>query len=308
MIKVESLTKYYGDKLAVDNISFEIPQGQIVGFLGPNGAGKTTTMRILTGYLSASSGKVSICGYDVSENQIEIQKRIGYLPEMNPLYEEMTPVEYLEFTGCIRNFSHSEISKRIKEVVNICGLKDVLHQNIGELSRGYRQRVGFASAIFHNPSVLILDEPTSGLDPNQTREVRELIKELKKDKTVILSTHILSEVQAVCDRVLIINRGKIVADGTTSELEEMVKGKEKIYIEIKSEQDTSLIEENLKALPYCESVYLKEQKDNIKIFEIESSIDLREEIFNLAISSGWKLLDLHREKITLEEIFRQLTL
>ncbi|MFN3966550.1 MAG: ABC transporter ATP-binding protein, partial [Endomicrobiia bacterium] len=274
MIKVESLTKYYGDIVAVDNISFEIPQGQIVGFLGPNGAGKTTTMRILTGYLSATSGNATICGYSVSENPQEVQKRVGYLPEMNPLYEDITPTEYLEFVGSVRNFSYREIQNRIKEIVALCGLKDVLNQNIGELSRGYRQRVGFASAIFHNPDVLILDEPTSGLDPNQAREVRELIKELKKDKTVILSTHILSEVQAICDRVIIINRGKIVVDGTTSELQDMAKGKEKIYLEVKSKDEPLAIEEKLKGLPYCESVLFKEQKDNIKIFEIESGIDL----------------------------------
>ncbi len=308
MIKVETLTKYYGDTLAVDNVSFEIPQGQIVGFLGPNGAGKTTTMRILTGYLSPTSGKASVCGYDVSENPQEVQKRIGYLPEMNPLYEDMTIVEYLEFVGSVRGFSSKEIFNKIKEVVNICGLKDVLHQNIGELSRGYRQRVGFASAIFHNPDVLVLDEPTSGLDPNQTREVRELIKEFKKDKTVILSTHILSEVQAICDRVLIINRGKIVADGTTSELQDMVKGKEKIYLEVKCQEPLDTVKEKLKGLPYCEEVIFKEEKENIKIFELETGTDLREEIFTLCVSSGWKIIDLHRERVTLEEIFRKLTL
>jgi len=308
MIKLQNITKYYGETLAVDNLSFEIQPGEIVGFLGPNGAGKTTTMRILTGFLSPTKGSASVCGFDIQEDSLEVRKRVGYLPEMNPVYDEMCITEYLSFIAEIRKIPLEKIHLRLKEVIEICGLKDVLHQNIGELSRGYRQRVGFASTIFHDPEVLIMDEPTTGLDPNQAREVRQLVKELKKEKTVILSTHILSEVQAVCDRVLIINNGQLVADGTSSDLQSMVHGKEKIHLEIKTEslKSPESAIEILKELSGCESVLIKEKNSKVW-FEISALCDIREEIFQTAIKNNWSVIELHRETITLEEIFRQLT-
>ncbi|OGS27425.1 MAG: hypothetical protein A2297_05830 [Elusimicrobia bacterium RIFOXYB2_FULL_48_7] len=307
MIQLENLTKYYGETHAVDSVSFEIPLGQIVGFLGPNGAGKTTTMRMLTGYLTPTSGTAKVLGLDIIENSLEVRKKIGYLPEMNPVYDDMTIPEYLEFVAEIRNIEKEKVTARIKEVVALCGLKDVIQKNIGELSRGYKQRVGFAAAIFHNPEVLILDEPTSGLDPNQARDVRELIKELKKEKTVILSTHILSEVQAICDRVLIINKGRIVADGTTKELASMVQGKELVHLEIKTTEDEKSVEEKLKSIPGCETAVSKGARDGKLGFEIGAAVDPREEIFNLAVKNKWTLVEMHKQSVTLEEIFRQLT-
>lgn len=308
MIKLENLTKNYGHAVAVDNICFEIKRGQIVGFLGPNGAGKTTTMRMLTGYLSPTSGKATVSGYDIVENSIAIRKIVGYLAENNPVYEDMTVPEYLEFVAEIRKYSPEKIKSRIREVIEMCSLKDVLEKNIGELSRGYRQRVGFAAAIFHDPDVLILDEPTSGLDPNQTRDVRNLIGTLKKEKTVIISTHILSEVQAVCDRVLIINRGRIVADGTTNELQNMVQGQEITCLEIICPGTTdSVISESLKAIQSCTSVTLNKKSANIYHFNIESSSDIREKIFDLAVSRKWKITEMYRQTVSLEEVFKQLT-
>jgi ABC-2 type transport system ATP-binding protein len=303
MIEIKNITKYYGDFLALDNVSFLVPKGHVLGFLGPNGAGKTTTMRILTCYITPTSGTAEICGFDILKNPQEVKKRVGYLPEMNPLYSDMDVIEYLEFISNIRHIN-GNINKRIKEVVNICRLNNVLEKNIGELSRGYRQRVGFAQAIIHNPEVLIMDEPTAGLDPNQANEVRELIKELKKEKTVILSTHILSEVQAVCDSALIINKGKIIASGTTSELRSMVQGKEKTYIELKSVNNA---DNKIKTIPGVENVVLVKEENNNFTYMIESTSDIRESVFNLAVTNGWTIIELHREFVSLEEIFRKLT-
>jgi len=304
MIKVENITKFYGNVCALDNISFEIQKGEIIGFLGPNGAGKTTTMRIITCYLSPTKGTVKIGNYDIIENPIEVKKCIGYLPENNPLYDDMGVIEYLEFIADLRNLERSIKKEQIKKVVNICGLKGVVSKNIGELSKGYRQRLGFAQAIISDPEILILDEPTSGLDPNQAREVRNLIKELKKQKTVILSTHILSEVQATCDRVLIINKGKIIASGTTDELQSLVAGKEKIYFEIRSNKDVS---QNLAQIKNIENIVLIKKEDSILGYEIESKIDIREQLFEIAVENKWIVRDLHQEKISLEDVFRKLT-
>ncbi|OGS20832.1 MAG: hypothetical protein A2252_00250 [Elusimicrobia bacterium RIFOXYA2_FULL_39_19] len=308
MIKLENLTKYYGENLAVANISFEIAPGQIIGFLGPNGAGKSTTMRMLTGYLMPTSGKASVLDYDIVENTLEVKQLIGYLPETNPVYEEMTIPEYLRFVAEIRNYNPAQIDTRIKEVVELCALKDMLHKNIGELSRGYKQRVGFASAIFHDPKVLILDEPTSGLDPNQAREVRELIKELKKEKTVILSTHILSEVTAICDRIIIINKGIIAADGTPAELLAGSQGKENVYLEFMAANTSSAdLEMALKSIDGIQEITLKNTNENVYSFEIVSAIDLRAEIFKTAVKNNWVLLEIRRQHATLEELFKQLT-
>jgi len=262
MLKIENVTKYYGkDILALDNISFEIQRGEIVGFLGPNGAGKTTTMRILTGYLASTSGTASIAGHDINKDSIEVKKRIGYLPENNPVYEDMGVIEYLEFIAEIRQLPESQKHGRIKHVISVCGLKDVLLKNIGELSRGYKQRLGFAQAILHDPDVLVLDEPTSGLDPNQAREVRSLIRELKKEKTVILSTHILSEVQSVCDRVLIIHKGKIIASGTANELQSLVQSKEKVYFEARTNKDLTAL---LRSIPQVNEIETKLKEDSVQ--------------------------------------------
>ncbi|MEW6040024.1 MAG: ATP-binding cassette domain-containing protein [Elusimicrobiota bacterium] len=310
MIKVENLTKYYGQTLAVDDVSFEIGKNEIVGFLGPNGAGKTTTMRIITGYLNATTGRASVGGHYIDEDPIGVRGHVGYLPEMNPLYEEMTIVEYLKFILEIYKMDKDTLNLRIKEVVKSCALGEVLHQNIGELSRGYRQRVGFAAAIIHNPDVLILDEPTSGLDPNQSRDVRQLIMDLKKEKTVILSTHILSEVQAICDRVIIINRGRLIADGTTAELMSMAKGEEKVLVEIETDVSVEGIEEKVKQIPGIIDFKVKTpspETAGLHKFEVTSEKDIRREIFELAVNNSWKVIELHRETLTLEEVFRQLT-
>src|SRR5579863_5622592 len=232
MIKVEGLTKRYARTLAVDNISFEVNKGEIVGFLGPNGAGKTTTMRVLTCFLPPTSGKVNVAGFDVLENPQEVKKRIGYLPETPPLYPEMEVVEYLTFVGKLKGISGADVAKRVDEVAGRCAVGDVRNKLIGQLSKGYRQRVGLAQAILHNPDVLILDEPTSGLDPKQIIETRELIRSLAGDHTIILSTHILSEVEHSCERVIIINQGKLVAQDTVTNLTNRLRGSESVAIEV----------------------------------------------------------------------------
>jgi len=234
MIKVEGLTKRYARTLAVDNISFEVEKGQIVGFLGPNGAGKTTTMRVLTCFLPPSSGKANVAGFDVLENPLEVKKRIGYLPETPPLYPEMEVVEYLTFVGKLKGISTGDIHRRVDEVMGRCAVGDVRDKLIGKLSKGYRQRVGLAQAIIHNPDVLILDEPTSGLDPKQIIEIRELLKSLAGDHTIILSTHILSEVEHSCERVIIISQGRLVAIDSVANLTNRLRGSEAVAIEVES--------------------------------------------------------------------------
>src|SRR5689334_22577551 len=232
MIKVEGLTKRYARTLAVDNISFEVEKGQIVGFLGPNGAGKTTTMRVLTCFLPPTAGQVTVAGYDVLEHPLEVKKRIGYLPETPPLYPEMEVVEYLRFVGKLKGISPSDVERRVDEVMGRCAIGDVRDKLIGKLSKGYRQRVGLAQAIIHNPDVLILDEPTSGLDPKQIIETRELIKDLAGEHTIILSTHILPEVEAVCRDVIIINKGHVVAVDTPQNLTARLQGSETMYLQV----------------------------------------------------------------------------
>lgn len=303
MIEVKDLTKYYDHLLAVDKLSFEIKGGEIVGFLGPNGAGKTTTLRMVTGYLPLTSGKCTVAGYDIDEHPIEAKRRIGYLPETNPLYEEMEVTDYLRFVASLREIEST--SKRMREVVDICGLQGVIGRPIGELSRGYKQRVGLAQAIIHNPDILIMDEPTEGLDPNQVVEVRGLIKELGKEKTVIVSTHILSEVEATCDRVLIINKGKIIADGSRGELQQMTKGKEVLSLVAKGPKEAIL--EAIRDYEGVEKVEVKSEEEGVIGYEIEGWKDLREDIFNLAVNRRWTILELHRKIASLEDIFRELT-
>lgn len=308
MINVSGLTKTYGETVAVDDISFEVKKGEILGFLGPNGAGKTTTMKVLTCFMPPTSGEVSVDGLDAREQSLEIRKKIGYLPEQNPLYHDMDVVDYLRFVAELRGISKDQQSARIKRVVNVCGLREVIGRSIGELSKGYRQRVGLAQAMIHDPQILILDEPTSGLDPNQIVEIRNLILELGREKTVILSTHILSEVQATCNRAIIVNHGKIVADGSLKDLQAAFHGIEKINLEIKAPKNGCA--EKLRAIEYVKQVNEKSvEADDIQRFVIESEKgkDLREQIYDLSVKEGWKLLELYRESTSLEDVFRQLT-
>jgi ABC-2 type transport system ATP-binding protein len=310
-ILVNNLTKYYGNSKAVDDISFEVHSGEILGFLGPNGAGKTTTMRMITSYLSPSSGTIKVEGKEVQKDSLEVRKSIGYLPEQNPLYFDMNVLEYLEYAAQLQGVSKSLIPRRVKEMVDVCVLGEMKHKDIGQLSKGFRQRVGLAAAMIHNPKVLILDEPTSGLDPNQIVEIRKLISEIGKQKTVVLSTHILPEVQATCNRVIIINRGKIVADGPIEDLQRDLRGGEKVFLEIET-SDTQLFDVlsvQIKAIPSISGVTLLNDKNNVKKISIDTlqAVDIRKDLYRLCVSKGWTLLELHRQQTSLEDIFRELT-
>ncbi len=309
-ITVRNLTKVYGEQKAIDDISFDVKTGEILGFLGPNGAGKTTTMKIITCFMPPTSGIVEVDGMDVAEQSLAVRKKIGYLPEMNPLYLDMNVLEYIEYSANLHGMKQN-ISARIREMVHVCGLEGVRHKDIGELSKGYRQRVGLAQAMIHEPDVLILDEPTSGLDPNQIVEIRNLIKQLGRAKTVILSTHILSEVQATCDRVLIINEGKIVADGTPEQLRQNFQGAESLTLELRTGSADPLqqIAPKLRGLNAVTGVELISAKDAVCRFtvNVEKGIDAREPAFRLAVAEGWVLLEMHRKTTSLEEVFHKLT-
>ncbi len=308
MIQVKNLTKTFGELTAVDNVSFDVHAGEILGFLGPNGAGKTTTVRIITCYMLPSSGWVEVDEQSVFEHSLEVRKKIGYLPENAPLYSEMIVSDYLHFIMGIRGIAKSSWNRRTKEMIDICGLAPVINRNIGELSKGFRQRVGLAQAMVHDPQVLILDEPTSGLDPNQIAEIRSLIKELGKEKTLILCTHILPEVEATCGRVLIINQGQIVADGSPAELQSSFQGREQIYLELKTSLED--VKDKLANLENVEKVeQISSNGDDLKKFTLECAkgVDLREKLFRLAVENGWVLLEMRKEKASLEDIFRQLT-
>ncbi len=308
MIKVNNLTKKYGELKAVDDVTFDVHTGEILGFLGPNGAGKTTTVRIITCYLHPTSGWVEVDGLNTFEHSLEVRKKIGYLPENAPLYSEMKVLDYLRFVMGLRAIPKDRFNQRTAEITEICGLEDVIHRNIGELSKGYRQRVGLAQAMVHDPEILILDEPTSGLDPNQIAEIRNLIKELGKEKTVILCTHILPEVEATCGRVLIINQGKIVADGSPAELQSSFQGKTKIYLELKTPLEGVLTK--LLKLKNVEKVeQISSNEADLKKFALECAqgVDLRENIFRLAMENNWIILELRKEQVSLEDVFRQLT-
>ncbi|MCK5280855.1 MAG: ATP-binding cassette domain-containing protein, partial [Cyclobacteriaceae bacterium] len=260
-ILIENLTKVYGDQKAVDDISFEVKTGEVVGFLGPNGAGKSTTMKMITCFMAPTAGKIFLEGLDVDKDPEEIKKKIGYLPENNPLYTDMAIIDYLKFCADIQGVEKSKVSERIHKMVDLCGLNLERYKRIGELSKGYRQRVGLAQAMIHDPDVLVLDEPTTGLDPNQIIEIRKLIKELGKEKTVILSSHILSEVEATCDRILIINKGKIVADGTSETLRGQAQGKALIKVQIEAANGAA-IKKSLLGLASVETVKELEEKEN----------------------------------------------
>jgi ABC-2 type transport system ATP-binding protein len=307
MIKVEGLTKRYGRTTAVDHISFEVAKGQIVGFLGPNGAGKTTTMRVLTCFLPPTEGKASVAGYDVIEQPLEVKRRIGYLPETPPLYPEMEVEEFLIFAGRIKGVAKSEIGKRVNEVADRCALGEVRGKLIGKLSRGYRQRVGLAQALIHNPDVLILDEPTAGLDPKQIIETRKLIHDLSGEHTIILSTHILPEVSTTCQQVIIINQGKLEAIDTPENLTARLQGHETIFIEVDGPADQ--VAGRIRALDGVNRVVRKDGQAGRSSFEVEALKDhhIRSDLARAIVSSGWGLYELRPVGLSLEEIFLKLT-
>jgi len=312
MIKVEGLTKRYARTVAVDNISFEVEKGQIVGFLGPNGAGKTTTMRVLTCFLPPSQGKATVAGFDVLENPMEVKKRIGYLPETPPLYPEMEVVEYLHFVGKLKGIVSGEIRSRVDDVMRRCAVADVQNKLISKLSKGYRQRVGLAQAIIHNPDVLILDEPTSGLDPKQIIETRELIRSLAGDHTIILSTHILSEVEHSCERVIIIAEGKLVAIDSVSNLTNRLRGSEAVAVELEAADgrpNPSEVQQRLEQVSGVSRVVMKDSRNGRLAFEVESlqGKHIRSDLARTVVNSGWNLNELRSVGLSLEDIFLQLT-
>ncbi len=306
-IKVENITKSYGPQRAVDRISFHVNTGEILGFLGPNGAGKTTTMKMITNYLLPEEGNIIIGGKSLLEDAEELKKHIGYLPENNPLYQDMPVIDYLEFCAEIQQIPKEKVPERIREMVRVCGLNQEKHKKIGELSKGYRQRVGLAQAMIHDPEILILDEPTTGLDPNQIVEIRKLIRELGREKTVILSTHIMQEVEATCDRILIINKGKIVADGTAESLSKQVQGQELLHMKIE-DGDPNEIFKALQQLPTVELVDFMDRQQNR--FEIQSKPEMssRREVFSLCVEKGWVITEMIPVETKLEDIFRELTM
>jgi len=310
-ITVRNLTKLYGLEKAVDDISFDVKTGEILGFLGPNGAGKTTTMKIITCYMPPTAGTVTVDDCNIADHSLEVRRKIGYLPEMNPLYLDMNVLEYLEYSAQLHKMEKPQIRQRLREMVDECGLTHVRHKDIGELSKGYRQRVGLAQAMIHDPDVLILDEPTSGLDPNQIVEIRNLIRKLGRAKTVILSTHILSEVQATCDRVIIINEGKIAADGTPDQLQKEFRGAEIVTVELKANVENGMTEifPKVKGLPHVENVNYDSPSPGLHRLVITSSKgdDVREDIFRQAVNEEWVILEMHREATSLEEVFHKLT-
>ena len=307
MIEVQHVTKRYGPVAAVDDVSFRVEAGQILGFLGPNGAGKTTTMRVLTGYLPPTEGTATIAGFDVLEEPIEVKRRTGYLPESPPLYPDMTVREYLTFIARFNRLHAAERPARIDRVMERTSVGDVADRHCSKLSKGYRQRVGLAQAILHNPDVLILDEPTAGLDPKQIIETRELIKELAGDHTIILSTHILPEVAQTCERVVIINKGRVVAEDSPDNLTGRLHGAVTIQLQVDTlgADPTSA----LQAVPGVASVSVDEPGSDGRTVEVQSAqdVDVRRDIANAVVSNGWGLLEMRRARLSLEEIFLQLT-
>jgi ABC-2 type transport system ATP-binding protein len=301
MVEIEHLTKTYGTQNAVDNISFTAGKGEIVGFLGPNGAGKSTTMKIATGYLPPTAGTVRVAGYNVLTNSLDVRRHVGYLPEHNPLYLDMYVHEYLEFIGSVHGLRGSGLRTRVAELVRHVGLSREQNKQIGALSKGYRQRVGLAQALIHDPDVLILDEPTTGLDPNQILEIRQLIREVGEDKTVIFSTHILPEITALCTRVLIISRGQLVADSPVAELAARAAGETVVRAEFEGSVDTA----KLAQLPNVRHVELA--PDGAVLLRTAPGTDVRAAVSRLAGQEGWILLGLRQEQQSLEEVFGELT-
>ena len=308
MIKVTKLSKNYGSVKAVQSISFELKDGEIVGFLGANGAGKTTTLKMITGYLVPTEGSIKINGMDIIDDIHDIQKQIGYLPELNPLYTEMRVYEYLEFLAGIRKITGKEFKEAFARVVEQCGLKGVVHKSISDCSKGYKQRIGLAAAMIHDPKILILDEPVTGLDPNQIVEIRRLIKSLGKEKLVFMSSHILQEIQATVDRIIIINNGKIVANGTSDELMGDFMGNVLLNMEIKG-ASTESIEHIQAKLPSVKYISLNETNGIQSVqFEYGKDQDPREDLFKYAVKNKWSILKMNPKTTNLEDIFRDLTM
>ena len=306
MIEVKNLVKKYHDKFAVSDISFEVKKGEILGFLGPNGAGKTTTLRMLTCFIPATSGTAMVAGYDIFNQSLEVRKQIGYLPENLPLYSEMRVSEYLDYRARLKRVPKHQIRKRIDEVTERCWIVDHRQRIIGQLSKGYRQRVGLADALIHNPPILFLDEPTVGLDPNQIRETRKLIRQLGKEHTLVLSTHILPEVEMICDRVIIISRGKLVASDTPEALRRHLQGGMTIRIELRGPHEE--IKEELRKFPGVSRLDHWEKDGIIGLsLTTENNLDIREDLYLMASKKGWVLRELKLEGASLEEIFVQIT-
>lgn len=312
MISVKELTKKYSGNLAVDHISFEVQKGEVVGFLGPNGAGKTTTMRMLTCFLPPSEGTATVAGFDVLEKPLEVKKRIGYLPETPPLYPEMDTEEYLKFVGRLKGLSKSELLERVDYVCERCSIGEVKKKLLGKLSKGYRQRVGLAQAIIHNPDVLILDEPTAGLDPKQINETRELIRSLAGDHTIVLSTHILPEVEQTCEKVIIINKGKLITTDSVENLQARARGAEAVVVEVASRNgllDAQAVITRLEKVAGVSRVLSRMSHDNRAVFEVESqpNLSVRADLARAVVESGWDLNELRSAAMSLEEVFLQLT-
>ena len=308
MIKVQDLSKNYGDVQAVKSIDFEIDDGEIVGFLGENGAGKTTTLKMLTGYLVPTAGNVEINDLNINDNALEIQKQIGYLPELNPLYPEMSVYEYLEFIARVRNITGKNFREALTRVVDRCGLQGVVHKEVSSCSKGYKQRIGLAGSMIHDPKILILDEPVTGLDPNQIVEIRELIKSLGREKLVLMSSHILQEIQATVDRIMIIHQGEIVANGTNDELMSSFRGNTILNLEVRNANENSLKDLSV-GVPNIDVSNIEEKKDHHLIqLEYSQEVDPRENLFNYAVSSGWVILKMTPTTTDLEDIFRKLTM
>ena len=307
MIRIDSLSKDFGSVKAVRSISFSLNDGEIVGFLGANGAGKSTTLKMMTGYLTPTAGNVYVDDQNIIDNSLDIQKQIGYLPELNPLYAEMKVHEYLKFHAEIRHIIGEEFNKALKRVVGECGLKGVVHRTVGNCSKGYKQRIGLAAAMIHDPKILILDEPVSGLDPNQIVEIRELIKKLGKEKLVFMSSHILQEIQATVDRIIIIHEGKIVADGTSEELISDSKGMTQLHLEISGSEENDI--QDMKAvIPSITVNSIKKDGPLVQvILEYQNTVDPRKDVFEYAVEKGWIITEMSATKRNLEDIFRHLT-
>ncbi len=308
MISINKLTKYYGEFCALDSIDFKINKGEILGLLGPNGAGKTTTLRLLTCYLDPTSGTIDVKDFNIADNPLEIKELIGYLPESAPIYPDMITYDYLNFVAEIRGINPDKKAQRIQELVEICGLYEIMHKFINELSKGYKQRVGLAHAMMGDPEILVFDEPTAGLDPNQIVEIRELIKKIGKEKTVVLSSHILSEVEATCDRVVIINRGKIVADGTVDDLKKSGSKGTDVHLAFKDAEFDD-IKEALKDVKDVKNISENSVEDGVIYVTVKSSSDsdLRPEIYKIIKKKNWMLMEFTRKTQSLENIFRELT-
>ncbi|NQV30345.1 MAG: ATP-binding cassette domain-containing protein [Candidatus Marinimicrobia bacterium] len=308
MINVQNVTKSYGAFDAVKDVSFTVEQGEILGFLGPNGAGKTTTMKMITCYMPPSQGTITVDGLDVVKDSMGVRKKIGYLPESTPLYEEMGVRDYLNFIADVRKVTGADRTRAMDRVISVCGLSSVIHKDIHELSKGYRQRLGFAQAIIHDPEILVLDEPTTGLDPNQIIEIRNLIRQLGESKTVIFSTHIMQEVQATSDRVLIIDEGKIAAQGTAEELKASIAGQMHLDLVLRNADKSNFIEViNEMSTIKLEDINLLKNGDLEASLMIDAGLDIREQMFDLAVSKQWKILESSPSSFTLEDVFRKLT-